>query len=274
MYNTGGLDLMKNDWDICTILDACRYDMFSEQSTLPGGLSKRVSRGSSTLEFLRGNFSSGMYHDTVYVSANPQFRRYNDRFEAEFYDVIDVWESEGWNKEYNTVLPSTTAEYAIEANEKYPNKRLLIHFIQPHYPFLNTSSKFDKTHLHNTEGTDDFWLQLFYGELDISTETIWSLYYETLNKTLPHVQNVLETITGKHVVTADHGNIIGERSYPIPIREWGHPDGIHVPQLIEVPWLEFTNGTRREIVSERPNSTDRIENDIAKERLRTLGYRE
>jgi len=29
-YNPNGLDMMNEDWDICIILDGCRYDLFDE----------------------------------------------------------------------------------------------------------------------------------------------------------------------------------------------------------------------------------------------------
>lgn len=274
-YNEAGIDLMGADWDVCHILDACRYDMFAEQSSLPGTLSKRVSRGSNTVEFLRGNFETGTYHDTVYVTANPQFRRYEDRFDAEFHAVVDVWADDGWDDTYNTVLPETTAKYALDAAETYPDKRLLVHFIQPHYPFLDPDSTFDKTHLHDEEvETDDFWHQIFYGELDVDPEYVWSLYRTTLDEALPHVERLLTDIEGKHVVTADHGNVVGERAAPFPVREWGHPEGIHIPELVEVPWLEYTNGERRSVTASRPSRTSDVDDGEVRERLRTLGYRE
>ncbi|AKH98003.1 type 2 periplasmic-binding domain-containing protein [Halanaeroarchaeum sulfurireducens] len=274
-YNEAGFGLMEADWDFCHILDACRYDMFAEHSSLPGMLSKRVSRGSNTVEFLRGNFETGTYHDTVYVTANPQYRRYENQFDAEFHDVVDVWANDGWDDTYNTVLPETTTEYALEAADRYPHKRLLVHFIQPHYPFLVPDSTFDKTHLHD-EGaeTDDFWHRIFYGELDVDPSYVWSLYRKSLDEALPHVERLLTSVEGKHVVTADHGNMVGERAAPLPVREWGHPEGIYVPKLVEVPWLEYTNGERRRVTPTRPRQGTSVDDNAVRERLRTLGYRE
>lgn len=44
--------LLKKDWDVCIILDACRYDVFKEiqNDYLEGKLEKRWSPGSMTLE--------------------------------------------------------------------------------------------------------------------------------------------------------------------------------------------------------------------------------
>lgn len=273
-YNADGIDIMDEDWDNLLLLDACRYDMFVAQSSLPGSLSKRVSRGSNTIEFLRGNLSDGEYHDTVYVTANPQFHRYSEEFNGEFHDVVDVWRDDGWDEKYNTVLPETTAAYARSAREEYPNKRLLVHFIQPHYPFLATSSSFDKNHLHLGEtDTDDFWHQKFYGNLDVSTSEVWELYEKTLDEALPHVESLLTDLGGKSVVSSDHGNMVGEQACPIPVTEWGHPEGIHTPELVEVPWLEHQVGERRSIVADPPRKQSLEGDETVSDRLESLGYR-
>lgn len=273
-YNEEGVAIMDEDWDNLLLLDACRYDMFAEQASLTGTLSKRTSRGSNTVEFLRGNFGDGTYHDTVYVTANPQFRRFNDELDGEFHDVVDVWRDEGWDESYNTVLPSTTAEYARKARETYPDKRLLVHFIQPHYPFLSSDSTFDKQHLHQDDAeTDDLWHQKFYGKLDTSRAEIWRLYRMTLDEALPHVKSLMTDLGGKTVVSADHGNMVGERARPIPLTEWGHPEGIHTPELVDVPWLEYESGERRTITEDPPKGQSEEAGDEVNERLRQLGYR-
>ncbi|ELZ23103.1 hypothetical protein C475_15679, partial [Halosimplex carlsbadense 2-9-1] len=94
----------------------------------------------------------------------------------------------------------------------------------------------------------------------------------------PRVKELLGELSGKTVVTSDHGNMLGERARPIPIREWGHPDGVYTPELVTVPWLEYESGPRREVVAEAPvdetESGDAVEDDVVAERLRNLGYAE
>ena len=70
-----GIDIMDRDWDNLLILDACRYDLFDEVFPHNGNLDSIVSRGSDTPEFLESNFVGRSFHDTVYVSANPQTER-------------------------------------------------------------------------------------------------------------------------------------------------------------------------------------------------------
>jgi hypothetical protein len=273
-YNTDGVDVFEEDWDTLLILDACRYDMFEEHHELPGELESRVSRGSATVEFLRGNFVGRSLHDTVYVTANPQFYRNRERLPSELYEVVNVWQRDGWDETHQTVLPETVNEYARKAATTHPNKRLVVHYIQPHYPFLGSDTSFDKNHLTVEDPEKErLWDRLMTGELRLSRDAIWQLYVDNLRAVLPCVEELMRELTGKTVVTADHGNMVGERASPFPVREWGHPRGMYTEQLVTVPWLIFENGRRREIVAADPitERTD-VDTEVVTERLADLGY--
>lgn len=276
-YNsTTRTEIFEEDWDNLAILDACRYDMFEQHSDLPGQLEYRYSEGSSTVEFLRANLVGRDLRDTVYVTANPQLYRNRDNLQVNMHKVIDVWKEEGWNEEYHTVLPETVTKYAQDAAERYPDKRLLVHYIQPHYPFIGSQTEFDKGQLVDTDtGERNVWYQLMTGTLDIERDTIWQLYVNNFKYMLPYVDDLLSTLKGKTVITADHGNMVGERAFPFPITEWGHPRGIYTEQLIKVPWLVYQNGSRRSIVAGESSSvTSDVDKDTVRDRLRNLGYAE
>ncbi|QLK26774.1 hypothetical protein HYG81_03930 [Natrinema zhouii] len=269
-----GVAVLGEDWDNLILLDGCRYDTFARHVDWDGALDSRYSRGSSTVEFLRANVANETLNDTVYVTANPQFHRHRDELEAEFHARIDVWKDDGWDEEYKTVLPETVAEYALSAAEEYPQKRLLVHFIQPHYPFIGSKTSFDKRQLHSDDERPAFWNEVFTGQLDLTAEDIRPLYDENLRLTLPSVEELLAELRGKTVVTADHGNAIGERSFPIPIREWGHPQGVYMEETVKVPWFVWENGDRKEYCADStPDSRDRGDSAVVEERLQELGYR-
>lgn len=276
-YNsTTRTKIFKEDWDNLAILDACRYDMFEQHSNLPGQLEYRYSEGSSTVEFLRANLVGRDLRDTVYVTANPQLYRNRDDLQVDVHKVINIWKEDGWDEEYHTVLPETVTKYAQDAAERYPDKRLLVHYIQPHYPFIGSQTEFDKEQLVDTDtGERNVWYQMMTGTLDIERDTIWQLYVDNFKYMLPYVDDLLTTLEGKTVITADHGNMVGERAFPFPITEWGHPRGIHTEQLIKVPWLVYQNGSRRSIVAGESSSvTSDVDKDTVRDRLRNLGYAE
>lgn len=135
---------MEEEWDNLIILDACRYDYFERicDNYLSGNLKKVISPGSGTSEWLRRVFDNKKFDDIVYVSANPFINpRGSNLVEGFngrecFYKVIDVWDR-GWDDESKTVPPEKVSKEARMARARYPNKRLIIHFMQPHQPYLS-----------------------------------------------------------------------------------------------------------------------------------------
>lgn len=282
--DTSGESILQRDWDNLLIMDACRYDLFEEvyeESELSGTLGERTSVNTGTPGFLRDTFGEGTYHDIVYISGNPYVRTELDR--DQFHAVIDVWEDD-WDHEDNTVQPAVMADRTLEAAERYPDKRLVSHFLQPHYPFIGEQTLGEqqvfpsREHaLGNTEAiqqTPTPFELLEQGE--VSKDDVWTAYRSNLECAIPAMKRLLTELSGKTVVTSDHGNALGEHAMPFPIRVYGHPLGIHIPALTRVPWLENTNGDRKAIKSTPPETApedDEILEDT-KDRLRMLGYAE
>lgn len=269
-YNEKGIDLFAEDWDNLIILDACRYDMFEEQHSLPGELESRISRGAATKEFLEANFQNRDLQDTVYVTANPVLHRNRESIQPSLHAWIDVWQEDGWDEECKTVRPETMVEYGLRAAEEYQNKRLILHFIQPHFPFIGPTGR---RHFELDSLMCQVWEHIGSDDFDIDDETIWQAFDENLELVLPHVEQLLAELTGKSVVTADHGQLVGERVNPIPVRAYGHPVGIYVDELVKVPWLISQNGARRTITAEESTETrTTVDEETVTDRLEQLGY--
>jgi len=272
-YNTAGVDIFEADWDNMLVLDACRYDMFRDQHKLDGRLESRISRASSTREWLHANFADRDLLDTVYVTASPMLFSHRDSVDVRLHATVEIWQEEDWDETYNTVLPETVTERALEAARQYPNKRLLVHYLQPHYPFLTDDDQpFGDSLEFLKPDEPGNWNQIMAGDISVDTSAVWRAYRETLDKTFSQVERLLDALDEKSVVTADHGNMVGERARPVPIREWGHPHSLYTDQLVRVPWF-VVDGDRRSI-EEDPPVEDTVEaNDNAVEqRLADLGY--
>ncbi|WMT06720.1 hypothetical protein NP511_15165 [Natrinema thermotolerans] len=270
-----GTRIMSEDWDNLLILDACRYDMFADRIDLDGKLESRISLGSSSEEFLERNFASGKFHDTVYINSNPYIPRL-DLDESTFHAVVDCLGE--WDTELQTVTPETVAQAAVDAHETYPDKRLIIHFMQPHAPFIGELGRNMAgggwTMDHDVEEEPGIWNQLRDGTVDVDLATVWEAYLENLDVVLAEVADLLETLDGKSVITADHGNFVGERLSPIPSRrKYGHPYGVHAEELVKVPWFVVEGDGRREIRSEPPVERESVDEETVDERLEALGYR-
>jgi hypothetical protein len=259
------------EWDNLLLLDACRYDTFAERADLPGDLEARRTRSSSTKDFLEAYVDGADLRDTVYVTANPQLHLRRDDLDVNLHAVEHVWDEEGWDEEAMTVRPETLADAARAAHERYPHKRLVVHFIQPHYPFIGPTGRehLDLSTLH-------FWNRSNAGDVEVDVETLRRAYEENLDVALPVVEDLLADLGGRSVVTSDHGQLFGERASPIPVREYGHPTGHFLPELVTVPWHTFRNGPRRTVtVGESATSTAGSEAAVdadVERRLEQLGY--
>lgn len=195
--------------------------------------------------------------------------RNRDKVDVEFYDIIDIWKEEGWDEESRTVLPETVNEVALRAAERYPNKRLLIHYLQPHFPFIGPLGReqFDGDRLNFR------WMDMTTGKLGTDPDVVRAAYRENLELVLPYVDTLLHSLQGKTVVTSDHGQMLGERGFPIPVPGYGHPPGIYNDALTRVPWHEYTNGSRKQITAEEPTlEHDDVDDSIVSDRLEHLGY--
>jgi len=240
-----GIYVLNEQWDNLILLDALRYDMFKQVNNLPGVLEYRISRGSCTNEFLKENFKGRRSEDVVYITANPLVDYHAGNC---FHKIVSVWKS-GWDEEYDTVLPETMVKYSVKAVNEYPDKRLIIHFVQPHYPFLGENARKeigehagmgmarqealgDDHAQHKHETVWDL-----FRKNKIDKGRLWSAYRENLELTLPHVKDLLEELPGKTVVSTDHANLFGERIPPLFTKEYGHPCGIYAKNLVRIPWF-------------------------------------
>ncbi len=264
-------NLTTDDWDYAVILDACRYDSFEShyREYLDGGsLDKRIG-ASCTTQWLRTVFQEN-YPEIVYVSGNPWVNSITawDGFEpyTKFGEILDVWKR-GWDEEKETVPPEKVTEAAISASQNYPEKRLIIHYLQPHYPYLSKEIpsniqmyfdgvdgrngvknskllkffKFVNERLERMLGRERFWK--FRNYLDMKTgyieEYLWrnhteeelkELYEKNLERVLEEAENLLNHLEGKVVITSDHGEALGEDG------DFFHPYGTKNPAVREVPY--------------------------------------
>jgi hypothetical protein len=279
-----GCDFMQEDWDNLLILDACRYDMFERLNDVPGTLQSRRSNGSATREFVRNTFVGETYHDTVYVTANPFVSM--DAGDA-FHATIDLWRTD-WNERLGTVEPEVVTEAVLEAADRYPDKRLVGHFIQPHHPFIGPTGRAEISESAGNaaarwralndgerpdEAPDTVWSLARRGE--ISTETLKRAYDENLELALASVQTLVDELDGQTVVTSDHGNLIDEPAYGVlsaGSSRFAHPKHATASALVRVPWLVCEAAGRRDVRSDPPEERTAVDDSMVEERLEALGY--
>lgn len=272
-YDGESIDVMSEDWDNLILLDAARFDYFTDINTIDGTLTKEFSRGKKSWEFIEENFVGRDLHDTVYVTANP----FSTDIPEGTFHYVDHLHARAWDERIGTVQPEDVVEAAVEANQEFPNKRLIVHYMQPHRPYLGETAEMLRQRLDlQGYGEHDEGIQIWGAvkQRDVTIEEIWAAYTESLEITLESIEEFLDQLSGKSVVSSDHGEMLGERVFPFTTRVWGHMEGFDTPTLREVPWLEVEFHKRREIQSEQPvesAGTDLTDSEVS-DRLEALGY--
>ena len=239
-----GVKVVEENWDFLVVLDACRFDFFEDyykekEWLREGNLSQKTSRGSMSIEWLNRNFTD-YYGDLVYVSANgfvspygdTHFGRKNFDSSEHFHHVYQLFMDDEL-QEGDVVPPEKVTEKAVEAAEEYPEKRIIIHYMQPHAPYLGNN------YYEPEKSLED--LQEDVGDKN----EIRNYYKANLDRVMTSVKDLLRELNGKFVITADHGELLGDYG-----GLYRHPHSVYLPKLVEVPWLEIQKGERREIKSE------------------------
>jgi len=254
------------DWDVLIVLDACRVDLFesvvADRDLTFDAVETRISPASSSIEWLQSVFGAAGPRDLSgvgYVTGNPYTDAYLDDDTLAYVD--EVWR-DGWDDDLGTVPPRPVTDRAITAGRERDLDRLIVHYMQPHFPSLRTGGDARAVSEWGDEPMS-VWEELRFGR---DPADVWAEYRWNLQQVLDDVALLTENVAlGRAVVTADHGNAFGERYI------YGHPGGVDLPCLREVPWAVTTATDERthepaEHTGEEPTAT-------VDDRLESLGYK-
>lgn len=223
--------VLDEDWDYLIIIDACRHDLYEE---VEGFSDSIISQGSSTMEWRDRTFKKGEKHDIIYISTNPFISKI--KFKqilgyVPFFHLEELYLDE-WDEKLGTILPEKVTEKAILMAQKYPNKKMIIHYLQPHIPFIG-KKKVIYNEAHIPEDLLGYrkilWDALALKEL--TKKDVWEGYRENLKLVLTEVHKLSDKLNGKVILTSDHGNGFGEYSI------FGHPEKLRIEELVKVPWV-------------------------------------
>lgn len=263
-----GMSIFERDWDICIILDACRHDELARLTGEYGFLDdcqSVTSVASSTSGWLPRTFESPSLPDGKigYITANTITEEFLDDSSIDYLD--EIWRY-AWNDEFLTVLPETVTARAVQTSRNESFDRLIVHYLQPHTPFINTKdSKLSPQVSHDSSDEGDtVWDRVRRGELQVDRAIRG--YRTTLRQVLDSINVLMDNIDAeKVVITADHGEAFGEHGI------YEHPENLPIPALTSVPWVE-TSAVDRQTYD--PDPIDRSTTDTTVDKqLKALGYR-
>lgn len=288
-----GTNIFEEEWDALIILDACRVDALKEvkqEYDFLQSIESRTSRGSTSKEWIENTFTEkhrDIIESTAYVTANPyaenlingDVQRLPYKFSegaslsngriysllgrtnvvpaSDFCNFINLWDAKS-ESEYIHLHPEQITDQAIQTARETSCDRIIIHYMQPHHPFINTNEP-EQWHDH------PFAYLKETGDLD----NVWDGYLNNLRLVLDSLEILLNNMTAERaIITADHGELFGEWN------QHAHFVGFPHPVLRKVPWV-VTSAT--DTMNYKPE-TDMNKNKITNnqeldERLSALGYK-
>jgi hypothetical protein len=294
-YYNYGTNIFKTDWDALVILDACRYDLFTEWAPKHDvydefdSVDYDYSLGTATWEWLSETFdgaSDKELADTYIVSGNPQFlkTRLRDLIDVDrLAGYEDVFEY-GYSDKLKSINPEAITNAAIRCQRDLQPDRLLIHYVQPHAPFIHCPNKYGGRFDAIGGGAEEdptVWTGVADGIYD--KREVWMDYGRNLSIALDHVEVLVENLDGKIVITSDHGNFFNY----LRLRMYQHPSQMLMPAIKRVPWVVATGKghdtyevlDNDEICGEGRINPKEVVNDVTDgrdhdidEMLRNLGY--
>ncbi|MFB6202717.1 MAG: hypothetical protein ABEI98_12000 [Halorhabdus sp.] len=260
--------VLEADWDLLVVLDACRADLWTEvvstESDLPVGTS-RIAPGGTSTEWLTKVFQESApdaLGEIAYVTGNPYSDDYVDGEALAYLD--EVWRY-GWDDDLGSIPPREITDAAIEASRSDNPDRLIVHYMQPHFPSLVTDRDDGIAVDEWGERSLSVWDDLRFGNR--SPTAVWDAYRGNLRLVLDDVRLLLSNVdANRAVITADHGNAFGERGI------YGHAAGLALPPLRKVPWA-VTSATDQEAYEPTPTHDTKPAKANVTRRLEELGYR-
>jgi hypothetical protein len=209
--------------------------------------------------------------NTAYITANPYTDNVLDK--NDFASLDEVW-SYGYDPEIETIPPRPVTERAISAGRSNDFERVIVHYMQPHYPFIGDDKTISRG-FNPGKGISDknngvlnmdvWWNKLKYNE--INREQIWNSYMKNLNYVLDDVDILLNNFDAVNaVISADHGNSFGE------LGAYGHPSGLLHPYIRRVPWVRTSGVDNSEYIPNNDNPPEQSVKTDNEELLTDLGY--
>lgn len=272
------LDELRSEDYALIVFDALRYDYAAEilPLYLKGEMSPVWSAGHDTFEYGRLCWGDRVYDDWYVAGAVPfnDEANFEDNYLTQLYEgwrpdetllnLQEAWK-DAWDRSLGTVNPDELTDIARSHLDK---DRLVVHYFQPHAPYIGRRSLLGHTHNDDAEPLSGdpvdkpLWERVKSGAVskDWLRQAYRSNIHRGVNASLPLIEDLVEQ-DRRVVVMADHGELLGKYHN----RLVSHPR-LSMPQIRRVPWMEVT-GVRSE-----PSGGERVD-ESTESKLKALGYR-
>jgi len=291
-----GTNVFERDWDVLVILDTCRVDALREvqdEYDFLGDIEEIWSIGSTSKEWVDQTFRekySDEIAETAYITGNPFSNTLlGERKKVEYGSTHDTWiESAEWtnkiikdttvsadklghleplwgdfdnnrNESFSkSQKPSSIINHTIAAGRTGKFDRIIAHCMQPHSPYFSSSNKYEELNKYEKYP--------FRALKEGKTEKVWDAYIDNLRYILDHVEKLIQNTEGEVVLTADHGELMGEQ------RMYYHMPGNFHPKLKKVPWVRTQATDNGTVDPDVTLSGKENAQEVTAEQLEALGY--
>lgn len=292
-----GTNVFEQDWDILILLDTCRVDALRQVANeydFLDNIEEMWSVGSTSKEWVEQTFTQ-KYADkianTAYITGNPFSNTLlNERERSEYGSTHSTWlDRANWvNKmiKDDTVNaeslghleplwgttgsdapfeesqhPKSLTDYTIRAARSGDYDRIISHYMQPHSPYFSSSTSYDELAEHEKAP----FRVLKRGERE-ENQKVWNAYVDNLRYALDHVEVLLENVDATVVISADHGELLGDH------RMYYHMPGNFHPKLKKVPWVKIEAEDQQTMDPDVALVGHEDTGQVSEEQLEALGY--
>lgn len=223
-----GMNIFDVEWDVLVVLDTCRPEWIEEISadySFIRDVSDVRSVGARTSEWVARTFKENKLSDEqVYYLFGSKYGAIGPDIPA--VERIRV-ESDGFPYPPAHVMTDEALKI-IHQNKNNDDSRVIIHYAQPHLPVYETNGS--RTSVKIREGSEGGALEAYSkGPTELE-----SLHLDNLRYVMDEVETLVEGLDGQDIVlTADHGQMLGERFIV------GHPHGLRHKAVRNVPWVRL-----------------------------------
>lgn len=264
-YNT--TSIWDREWDLLIILDACRPEWIQQVSdnySHLGDVETLHSVGSHSREWINATFDTEYAEElsqTLYVTGNHYANQIDRSLLAKFETAHDYG---NWAYEAAAPPAHIITDLAIAAARESTWDRCIVHYMQPHKPFLERGN--DRTEYNVIPWSIGYepYRRVLRGNL--SVEGLHAAFRSNLEYVLFEVETLFKNIDAPEAaITADHGQALGEDGL------WDHAVGVNHPIMRRVPWVETTAEDQHTHSPEKYEQTD-YDQATVKNNLEDLGY--
>lgn len=268
--------LVQEPWNVLLVLDACRADYFAR-------LRPDAARVRSLARFTHAwvwHFAHTVHPalgrpKVLWITANVVVdSELADYGGVEGIHTVPLWETD-WEflgkQRIASVHPGRVTQAVRRHVESQGQpERMIVHFLQPHTPYIGRKPLALAVAWAHPDGMGKYQHEMprpdqAVSSGDVTWQEVRQAYMANLELVLPHALELASTLKGKVAITADHGEMLGERGL------FGHENGCYSRLLGTVPWLEFDNGPFRP-AGLTPDRSGPRDKELMRDRLEALGY--